>query len=326
MRLFFYVSWLLAALFSCGANAAEPPSAAALLQQMQRAYHHYNFELSMVKVRQSDIEPLRFSHAQLGNRELSHLIYLNGRPSEYLQRGDEVSFFESGHDPYTLKGASMPGLWNALLDMELERVLKSYDPVVTGRSRIAGMAAQMIRLVPKDGAKYGFMLWLEQESGLLLRTDLLDGDGNLVEQYLGVDLRIFPEPSPWLKQLDKASLPPAVRVKEAYTEPQVPLGWAPGWVPAGFSVASSDRHQLAGTQQTVDYLLLTDGLVDVSIYISPRDSTEPLQRQLLMQGATSLLRFVNDHNVEVTIVGEIPAATAQRIAGSLHPLARGVTP
>ena len=57
MRLFLYVSWLLAALFSCGASAAEPPSAAALLQQMQRAYHHYNFELSMVKVRQSDIEP-----------------------------------------------------------------------------------------------------------------------------------------------------------------------------------------------------------------------------------------------------------------------------
>ncbi len=325
MRLFPLCCWL-AALFSCSVYAAEPPSAAALLQQMQRAYHHYNFELSLVKVRLPEIEPLRFSHALLGNREITHLIYLNGRPSEYLQRDDEISFFESGHEPYTLKGGDMPGLWNALLDMDLERVLKSYDPVVTGRNRVAGMAAQMIRLVPKDGTKYGFMLWLEQESGLLLRLDMLDGEGNLVEQYQGVDLRIFPEPSPWLKQLDRAKLPPAVRVSDAYQAPQVPLGWAPGWVPSGFSVASTDRHQLAGTEDLVDYMLLTDGIVDVSIYISPQSAEDPVPRQLVRQGATSLLRFVNDHNVAVTVVGEIPAETAQRIAGSLHPLARGVTP
>lgn len=317
---------LFAALFNCLPAMAETPSAVALLQQMQRAYHHYNFELSLIKIRQSELEPMRFSHAISDNQELAHLIYLNGRPSEYLKRNREISFFEPGHEPYTLSGARMPGLWCALLEMNLDRVLQSYEPVVTGRNRIAGLPTQVVRLVPKDASKYGLMLWLEQESGLLLRLDLLDQDGNLVEQYMGVDLRILAEPSRWLLQLANSNLPAAVSVTEAYQAPQKSLGWAPGWLPLGFSVKSTDRHQLAGTEQFVDYMLLSDGLVDISLYIAAPGKEISEGNQLVRQGATSLLRFINDHKVEVTVVGEVPAETAQRIANSLHSLARGVKP
>ena len=315
---------LLAALFTCARASTDTPSAEALLQQMQRAYHHYNFELSLIKVRQGTIEPLRFSHAVSEQSELSHLIYLNGRPSEYLKRNNEISFFEAGSDPYTLSGARMPGFWSAVLGMNLEQVLKSYDPVVTGRNRIAGLPVQVVRLAPKDPSKYGFVLWLEQASGLLLRLDLIDEGGNLVEQFMGVDLRIMPEPSSWLLALDKVTLPRAVTTEQAYQAPQQELGWAPGWLPKGFRVMSTDRHPLVGTGEMVDYMMVSDGLVDVSIYLSAPESG--MGEQLVRQGATSLLRLLNDHKVEVTVVGEVPAQTAQRIAESLHSLAKGVRP
>ena len=315
---------LLAALFTCARASTDTPSAEALLQQMQRAYHHYNFELSLIKVRQGTIEPLRFSHAVSEESELSHLIYLNGRPSEYLKRNNEISFFEAGSDPYTLSGARMPGFWSAVLGMNLEQVLKSYDPVVTGRNRIAGLPVQVVRLAPKDPSKYGFVLWLEQASGLLLRLDLIDEGGNLVEQFMGVDLRIMPEPSSWLLALDKVTLPRAVTTEQAYQAPQQELGWAPGWLPKGFRVMSTDRHPLVGTGEMVDYMMVSDGLVDVSIYLSAPESG--MGQQLVRQGATSLLRLLNDHKVEVTVVGEVPAQTAQRIAESLHSLAKGVRP
>ena len=315
---------LLAALFTCARASTDTPSAEALLQQMQRAYHYYNFELSLIKVRQGTIEPLRFSHAVSEESELSHLIYLNGRPSEYLKRNNEISFFEAGSDPYTLSGARMPGFWSAVLGMNLEQVLKSYDPVVTGRNRIAGLPVQVVRLAPKDPSKYGFVLWLEQASGLLLRLDLIDEGGNLVEQFMGVDLRIMPEPSSWLLALDKVTLPRAVTTEQAYQAPQQELGWAPGWLPKGFRVMSTDRHPLVGTGEMVDYMMVSDGLVDVSIYLSAPESG--MGEQLVRQGATSLLRLLNDHKVEVTVVGEVPAQTAQRIAESLHSLAKGVRP
>ena len=316
--------WLLAALFVCVPALAASPSAEALLQQMQRAYHHYNFELSLIKVRQGDIEPMRFSHAVLDKSEISHLIYLNGRPSEYLKRGDQISFFEAGHNPYTLTGARMPGLWSSFLDMNLERVFESYDPVVTGRNRVAGLPVQVVRLAPKEANKYGFVVWLEQSSGLLLRLDLIDENGALVEQYMGVDLRVSPEPSSWLKSLAQAKLPRAVTVAQAYQAPQLELGWAPSWLPKGFSVMSTDRHPLVGTDQVVDYMMISDGLVDVSIYLAAAEA--PMGDELVRQGATSLLRMLNDHKVEVTVVGEVPVPTAQRIAESLHPLAKGIRP
>jgi sigma-E factor negative regulatory protein RseB len=313
---------LLAALFSNAQASVDTPSAEALLQQMQRAYHHYNFELSLIRVRQGTIEPLRFSHAVLEKSELTHLIYLNGRPSEYLRRNKEISFFETGTTPYTLTGSRMPGFWSTVLEMNLERILESYDPVVTGRNRIAGLPVQVVRLAPKDLAKYGFVLWLEQNSGLLLRLDLIDEGGNLVEQFMGVDLRIMPEPSSWLAALGKVQLPRAVTTQQAYAEPQTELGWAPGWLPKGFKVMSTDRHPLVGTEEQVDYMLVSDGLVDVSIYLSAPEIG--MGDQLVRQGATSLLRILNDHKVEVTVVGEVPAQTAQRIAESLHSLAKGV--
>lgn len=74
----------------------------------------------------------------------------------------------------------------------------------------------------------------------------------------------------------------------------------------------------------VDYMMVSDGLVDVSIYLSAPESG--MGEQLVRQGATSLLRLLNDHKVEVTVVGEVPAQTAQRIAESLHSLAKGVRP
>lgn len=311
------------ALFTCFLASADSPSAEALLQQMQRSYHHYNFELSLIRVRQgNDIEPLRFSHGFVKKQELFHQISLNGRPNEYFRRNDEISFFEGGGEPYTLKGARMPGLWARLLDVNLDRVLANYDPVVTGRNRVAGLPVQVVRLAPKDASKYGFVLWLEQESGLLLRLDLIDSSGSLVEQYMGIDLRILPETSEWLVKLASAKLPASVRVDQAYKAPQSSLGWAPGWLPQGFKVMSSDHHLLAGTEQAVDYMLISDGLVDVSVYMASPDSG--VGGQLVSQGATSLPRVMNDNKVEVTVVGEIPAATAQRIAESIHPLAKGV--
>lgn len=150
-----------------------------------------------------------------GQLDLSHLIYLNGRPSEYLKRNRDITFFRAGHDPtpwwcpYARFMVCPVGYGSGASATETMSV-------VTGRNRIAGLPTQVVRLVPKDANKYGLMLWLEQESGLVLRLDLLDREGNLVEQYMGVDLRILAEPSGWLRQLANSRLPAAVSVTEAY--------------------------------------------------------------------------------------------------------------
>ncbi|MDO2949488.1 MucB/RseB C-terminal domain-containing protein [Aeromonas simiae] len=314
--------FLVSALLISAQASADDMSAEALLQQMQSAAQTRNYELSMVKVRQGRLESLRYSHAQIDGQPVAHLGHLDGQNVEYLQRGDEFTFFENSHAPYTLKGARFPGIWNALLSAPLNKVLASYDVVLAGRSRVAGLVSQVVRLVPRDGDKYGFMLWLDEESHLLLRVDMVDREGTLVEQMLGVDLDFFTTPPEWLLKLARGKQPKALELNEAYQAPQQVLGWRVTWLPEGFKLKSSDRHQLVATNLAVDYIMASDGLVDFSVYVTRVDPQQSVRHQLIRQGATNLISYVNDVGVEITVVGEIPAETAKKIAESVRPLSR----
>ncbi|BEE16501.1 sigma-E factor regulatory protein RseB [Aeromonas enteropelogenes] len=314
---------LLASLLLISAKAsADDKSAEALLQQMQSAVQQQNFELSMVKARKGRLEPIRISHAVIDGKEVAHLSYLDGKAIEYLQRQDEFTFFENSHEPYTLKGARFPGVWSTLVKMPLSRVMESYDAVLAGRSRVAGVVAQVVRLVPKEADKYGFVLWIDEQSNLLLRVDMVEREGNLVEQVLGVDLELQSKPAPWLVALAKRKLPEALALEDAYPAPQQVLSWQITWLPDGFKVLSRDKHQLVTTSLPVDYMMLSDGLVDLSVYVARVDPKQAVRQQLIRQGATSLVSYVNEVGVEITVVGEVPAETAKRIAESVQPLAR----
>ncbi len=309
-------------LLICATAWAYYTSAEALLQQMQSAVQQQNFELSMVKARQGRLEPIRISHAVIDGKEVAHLSYLDGKAIEYLQRQDEFTFFENSHEPYTLKGARFPGVWSTLVKMPLSRVMESYDAVLAGRSRVAGVVAQVVRLVPKEADKYGFVLWIDEQSNLLLRVDMVEREGNLVEQVLGVDLELQSKPAPWLVALAKRKLPEALALEDAYPAPQQVLSWQITWLPDGFKVLSRDKHQLVTTSLPVDYMMLSDGLVDLSVYVARVDPKQAVRQQLIRQGATSLVSYVNEVGVEITVVGEVPAETAKRIAESVQPLAR----
>ncbi|STW49060.1 anti-sigma E factor [Klebsiella pneumoniae] len=46
-----------------------------------------------------------------------------------------------------------------------------------GRTRIADRLCDVIRVVARDGTRYSFIAWLDAETKLPLRVDLLDRDG-----------------------------------------------------------------------------------------------------------------------------------------------------
>ncbi|WP_445396389.1 MucB/RseB C-terminal domain-containing protein [Zobellella sp. An-6] len=297
---------------------AEGP-AEALLQQMQQAYRQLNFELTLVESSQGQLEPKRLTRGHLDGLVLTHLTHLNGRPREYVQRDDEISFFDATQDGYTLKHSRLPGLFNRLQLMSLESLSAHYDAVIAGRSRVLGRVAQVVRLVPKADHYYGYVLWLDQDSGLLLKLDTLDKNADLVEQVMGVALHISEEPAPFLRELKSANLPPSMSLSEAYPSHQQPLAWQAGWLPQGFEVKSEDKHKLPVTEQSVDYLMASNGVVDISVYVAQAAAGSEPHQQLVRQGATHLVSLINPARVEITVVGDIPAETARRIAESIQP-------
>ena len=300
-----------------GAVMAEEDSAEVVLQRMQQAYQQLNFELTLIEFSQGQLEPKRLTRGHLGGQVLTHLTHLNGRPREFVQRDDETSFFDASHSGYTLKDANLPGLFYRLQQVPLPPMLEHYDAVLAGRSRVLGRVAQVVRLVPKAAGYYGYVLWLDQESGLLVKLDTLSQDTSVMEQSMGVALKISEQPSPLVSELKIASLPPAMSVSDVYPAPQQPLSWQIGWLPEGFKLRSQDTHKLPITEQPVDYLMLSNGLVDVSVYMATAGKNTEMNQQLIRQGATHLFSLVNPSQVEITVVGAIPAETARHIAESI---------
>jgi len=301
-------------------KASADPSAEALLFQMQRGYHHNNFELSLVHILQNNIEPLRLIHGWHGHEEITHLLSLSGRAVEYLSKNQQVTFAESADSAYTLEHSHLPGLWFSILNCSPETLLKYYEVVSTGKNRIAGQVVQQIRLTPKADGKYSFIIWLEQKTGVLLRLDISDSQGILMEQYLGVDFHFLPENSPVIKSVASMKVPSAERSQDIYQAESESHKWKLGWLPLGFSAVSSDRHKLIGDDEVMDYFLLSDGLVDVSVYLSrgQSDAVSHEKEQFAMHGATSILTITRDDGVRLTIVGELPVASLHRIAESIQ--------
>lgn len=315
---------ILLASFSVSAESTDsPPSAPSevsqtspainLLQEYQQAFHQRNYELSFITVRQGHIEPERLIHGVVDGVEVAHRVYLNGPANEGVYRQGVVAFFEPGQTPYSLASTRLPGMFGNLAAIDIDGLTTNYDLVIAGKSRVAGRPAQVMRIVPKSSDLYGLYFWIDYATQLPLRLDIVDHDGELVEQQMAVNLAEFEQPTAWMHELASLDLPKAVVGKLPVDESKQKINWRLGWQPEGMKVAQKERHSLLLLAEPVDYLKLSDGLFDISVYANAIGKTNPLREQLVRQGATSLHTVVRQ-GVEITVVGEIPPDTASKIA------------
>ncbi|WP_240206456.1 sigma-E factor regulatory protein RseB [Vibrio sp. CyArs1] len=311
MKKFLTSSLLLFSLFGTQAFAEES-SAEALLHQMNDASQQLNYELSYILIKKNSIEPLLYRHAKSDTQQLAHLVYLSGPVREVIRRGNEVSYIEPGVDPFTIESGKMVAPLMPLLNSDVKQLSEYYDYVRVGRAREAGAPTQVFRVVPKDGLRYSYVLWVDEKSKLPLRADLLDRDGEILEQYRVISYAVNDHIATMLSSLDDVQLPAVLSLPKGNIEQTF---WHVGWVPNGFQPKDLNRYRMLATEDVVESQMFTDGLFSFSVYISDRDSNS-LKGQLIRQGRRTVHSIVlNDK--QISVVGDIPPATAQRIAQSV---------
>ncbi|WP_122036297.1 sigma-E factor regulatory protein RseB [Aliivibrio sp. EL58] len=299
--------------FPITASAEETPSAEALLHQMGEASHKLNYELSYILVKKNSIEPFMYRHSHTDNMTLSHLVYLSGSMREVIRRNDEISYLEQGSKPFSIQSESIVAPIIPLLHKDIIPLNKYYDFVSMGRAREAGSPAQVIRIVSKDGTRYSYIVWIDERSNLPLRTDLVSRDGDIIEQYRVVSYTVNDQISDYMKQrLGDVELP---KVVSPLPTTQDQAMWSVSWVPNGFKESDFKRYRLAMNQRSVESQMYSDGLFNFSVYISEADKLSHAE-QSIQQGRRSLYSYVQG-DYEISVVGDIPAITAKRIAKSI---------
>lgn len=312
MKFLSYVLLLLSISFS--AVGEESESAKVWLERLSSALNKLNFSTSFVVVKNNQAQPYHWFHGvDESGKELEILSLLNGPRRDILRKGNVVSYIEPELPPYSVTSQQISGPIPAILAGDISRLENIYDFISVGRSRVLGRPAQLIRIEAKNIHRYAYWLWLDQQSSMLLKLSIVTKQGQQLEQIQFTHLEITEKPSESVLQLNETELPVLVDIPEEYQQQE--LQWNVNWLPEGFTQINANRHKISLTKQPVEFMLLSDGLVDISIYVN---GSQEKQRNadFVMDGATLVLNQVSD-GIEVSIVGKIPFKTAKAIADAI---------
>lgn len=304
------VSFLAGSLFFSNASAAAF-SSEALLQQMNLASQSLNYELAFISINKLGVESLRYRHARQGNKPLAELLQLDGPRREVVQRGNEISYFEPGLEAFTLNGDYIVDSLPSIVYTDFKRLSAYYDFISVGRTRIADRFCEVIRVVARDGTRYSYIVWIDSDTKLPLRVDLLDRDGETLEQFRVVSLNLDESINKQMQSLTQASLPPLLSVPDSS---KGKFNWSTTWLPQGFRQISSSSRSLPTINLPVESRLYSDGLFSFSVNVNR--ASETTSEQMLRTGRRTVSSEVRD-GAEITVVGELPPQTAKRIADSV---------
>ncbi len=300
-----------------------PAEARAWLEKMSRAAHDFSYDGIFIYLQGGKLQSVRVIHSVTGSEERERMVLLNGVQREVLRSAERITYLAPDNRSLALERRS-GGPQRGFLPLTPERIDKLaayYDVSLAGRDRVADRETQRIAIRPKDHLRYGYRLWLDTETGLLLRSSSLIPGGGVTEQFMFVDVR-FPEriPPELLEprisggevEFFRDDTPP-----DGQHDPQRESRWHAAQLPHGFELSTHRHYSVGQDGSNMEQLVYSDGLTSVSVFIEPIGAREePLQGE-------SSLGVVNAYGTtrggyQVIALGEVPAETVRRIANSIQ--------
>ena len=241
---------------------------------------------------------------------------LDGAPREVLRTDDGVKCYLPGRRTVKVDRQSQRRAFPALLPAQIGALEQHYVISKGELTRVAGYECQAILLTPKDDLRYGYKLWADAQTGMLLKAVTLDEAGKPIEQFTFTQLAIGPvSPS----EVQPPQTPANWHIEDADVMPLdlEATGWSVAPDIPGFRKVVEVKRRLHQTRQ-VDQVVYSDGLAAVSVFIEPETGGGKMQRMgLSSMGAINIYtRRVADH--VVTVVGEAPARSVRRIADTVQ--------
>ncbi len=308
-------SFLVGGLLWPALTLAESSDALVWLERMEQAQRQQSYQGTFIhEQRNGLLHSLRLQHRVDDAGVRDHLEYLDGPERALIRQGQQLYY----RAPDQAGSQSLaPDLGRLGQSWAMPERLQSYYRFdLGGDDRVAGRAAVVVDVVPKDRNRYGMRLWLDRETGLLLKNLVIDAESGVLERMQFTEFST---------ELDAVAArhqqpQPASNAEDTVAEAGEPLPWQASWVPEGFELTRQGQQPSRVTDQPVSALSFSDGLAHFSIFVEANQDPV-LNDARQRQGATSVLSKVMFHQGQyflVTVVGEIPLGTAERIAVSVQ--------
>lgn len=288
---------------------AQQQNPRQILDAMSKAIVALDYEGSFVYEHDGQLDALRLFHAA-GGTGRERLVSMSGPRSEIVRSGNLMTCVQKGMPTQILQTRSGFSLLPLLPRAGRVFPAEHYAVSAAGSDRVAGYAARVIEVSARDGFRYGYRLWLDEDTHLPLRSALLDGARRTLEQFMFVSLQIGGKPKESDLTIGETDL--AAQVTEVPL--QDALRWQVTDLPPGFDFGGAQRPTEG--PPTAEHHLYTDGVASVSLYVEPRDTNAPvIADRAMARGAMHV--YSRDVDAwRIIAMGEVPAATVERIARS----------
>ena len=291
------------------------------LRKIQNAAWQQNYVGTFIYRHGQQMEVMRIAHRVRKGQMHERIVSLNGSAREVIRDNrfehtylpDKKLIIISSRDKHDSE-------FPVLLPHSLKDLSKYYQVMLAAQGRIADRRVQMVAIKPKDKYRYGYRLWADQKTGLLLKADLVTMQGKILEQYMFTNIRIGgPIPMGLLR--------PGIPRKGMRIEQQtgklptqtLQQSWKVARLPKGFRLLNTMNIFCKMHDAPVQHQVYTDGLAAVSVFIEKINKHSRRQQTIMGLNSMGAIhaygRVIKGH--QVTVVGHVPADTVRKIAQTI---------
>jgi len=320
-------------LISLAPAALAADTAHDWLMKMNRAASTLNYDGAFVYIHADQLQTMRIIHRADGNSRRERLVALSGVGREVIRNDREVRCYLPDENAVLVehRKTDSKGFPN-LVPRSLSELDENYEIRLGKVTRVANRQAQAVIIRPKDAYRYGYHLWADTDTGLLLKAHLIDHRGSIVEQFVFTQVSIG-------VTIPESDLEPQNKGKDYvwYREPapdDMPAQGAASWtvanLPKGFVLSTRMLRKLANRELPVEQLVYSDGLAVVSVFVERVDlfGTNNAARSGALNGLTAkgaVYAYGKRIGInQVTVVGEAPSITIRMIGRSIAPVREAV--
>ena len=312
--------------WAASAPAHATTDARAWLARIHGAASQRNYQGTMVVTAGGAVTSSRIAHYCEGTHTFERIDGLDGERRQVLRHNEVVQTVWPGSRMASIEQRDPLAPFPSLLKSSEEQIFDRYELVPEGDDRIAGHDTNVFLLRPRDAERFAQRLWADKATGLLLRTDVIGGDGRVLESaaFTDVTIGVKPQPEAVLKAMKKLDgyrvLKPVLSPAKLEAE-----GWQLKSPVKGFRQircvkrsldAAGPNDQAAGPADMLQ-AVYSDGLTHVSVFIEPYSAERHRQAVETSIGATHTL-MERHGDWWVTAMGDVPLATLKKFGKALE--------
>ena len=305
--------YLLVTEFAVATDRASPVT--TILMQMSDAHRTLNYSGTFIYHHHGRMDTMRIIHKADQGKIQEKIVALTGPSREVIDNNTHVMRISSDNKSITIEksnSANLP-LWQ--LSKATSKLSKYYQCSIAGQERIANRTALIVDIMPKDQYRYGYQLWIELDTKLLLKSELKNAHGEILEQFFFTELEIM-EQIP--DQLLEPSTSTAGYIVDDQSSVDIKLqdtdndsAWIATWVPDGFLMSEYGKHP-------AEHFVYSDGLTLFSVFMEKFDQPKNIVTGAFSLGGLNVFAIIK-HDHLITVMGEVPKSTVEMIANSVQP-------